>query len=751
MTSKRIIYWVLAAFVAGNLLIVFVQYNSSKYIHKLIVGNKMLMNELNVGNQLREAERDVLATEIRLGRTVATNDTSYLIQTDTLLANAHALLDSLRAISDQENTARNIDQLAYLADEKSTLKNLILDTYRKGRRISPDSFRAIMKHRLFAIDVNNVSRKIYLSREHFLDSLALAVNSSGRRAQRWNISMILLILISGPLLFWYTISRILRQNQLIRQLDASEKKVREVSMIKENFMANMSHEIRTPLNAILGFTNLIKARNREPELQEFAEAIGQSGESLLTIINDILDISKIEAGMIRIESTAFSIRSLLHSIQTMSAARSREKGLDFVMTIDERVPDTLSGDPTRLTQIFMNIIGNAIKFTPQGAIRVDVGVNGISAKGVDVGVNGINVRGVDVGVKGREGNRINLGFAISDTGIGIAKEKLTGIFERFRQAEDSVTRKYGGTGLGLAIAKDLITLQGGEIEVESEVGKGTVFRFTIPYEIPAEPLANPAPMEERPSLADHRHIRILIVEDNQMNQSLLKHLLTGWKLSFEMVSNGAAALEKLQIKKYDLVLMDVQMPEMDGYTATQEIRKTLKLDTPVIAMTAHAFPGEREKCLSYGMNEYIAKPIDENKLFGLIVRFTGIEDNPRNSKKGAPSSYQYIDLQYMHSISDGDKDYEKNVTAQFLEIIPANLGTLVAALENRDLPTLRHTAHAMISDVAIMGLLEKLKPFLDQLEYEQFDEQTFQKAVAAVKTICGNALPEARHFYATIT
>ena len=730
MTSKRIIYWVLAAFVAGNLLIVFVQYNSSKYIHRLIVGNKNLMNELNVGNQLREAERDVLATEIRLGRTVATNDTSYLIQTDTLLANAHALLDSLRAISDQENTARNIDQLAYLADEKSTLKNLILDTYRKGRRISPDSFRAIMKHRLFAIDVNNVSRRIYLSREHFLDSLALAVNSSGRRAQRWNISMILLILISGPLLFWYTISRILRQNQLIRQLDASEKKVREVSTIKENFMANMSHEIRTPLNAILGFTNLIKARNQDPELQEFAEAIGRSGESLLTIINDILDMSKIEAGMMRIESTAFSIRSLLYSTQTMFAAKIREKGLDFATATDELVPDTLSGDPTRLTQILVNMIGNAVKFTPEGTIRIAVGI------------------------RKREGNRIHLGFVISDTGIGIPKEKLAGIFERFRQAEDSVTRKYGGTGLGLAIAKDLITLQGGEIEVESEVGKGTIFRFMIPYEIPADPLANPAPMEKRPNFADHRHIRILIVEDNEMNQRLLRHLLTGWKLSFDTANNGTRALEKLRTQQYDLVLMDVQMPEMDGYTATQEIRTTLKLDTPVIAMTAHAFPGEREKCLSYGMNEYIAKPIDENELFGLITRFTGIEDNPRNSKKevekGTPSSYQYIDLQYMHSISDGDKDYERSVTEQFLEIIPANLETLAATLENRDLPTLRHTAHAMVSDVAIMGLLEKLKPFLDQLEYEQFNEQTFQKAVAAVKTICGNALPEARHFYATI-
>jgi signal transduction histidine kinase/FixJ family two-component response regulator len=733
MTSNRIIYWVLSAFIAGNLLLIFVQYNSTKSIHNLITGNKKLMNELNVGNQLREAERDVLGTEIRLGRTVATNDTSYLVQTDTMLANAYALLDSLRAGSDQEITRRNIDRLAELADEKAKLKNLILDTYRQGRSISPDSFRSIMSHRLFTIEVNNISRRIYTSRQRFLDSLSLAVNSSGRRAQRWNILMILIVLVSGAAIFWYIISRILRQNLLIRQLDASEKTIREVSMIKENFMANMSHEIRTPLNAILGFTKLIKARNRDPELEEFTEAIGRSGESLLTIVNDILDTSKIEAGMLRIESTSFSIRGLLHSVQAMFAAKIREKALDFTTNVEEAVPDTLSGDPTRLTQILVNMIGNAIKFTSRGTIRITVSV------------------------KEREENRICLGFVISDTGIGIAKEKLTSIFERFRQAEDSTTRKYGGTGLGLAIAKDLILLQGGEIDVESEEGKGTIFRFTIPYEIVVAPVVPPsATVAPEAGYVDYHHIRILVVEDNEMNQRLLKHLLTGWRLSFDMASRGAEALEKLQTGIFDLVLMDVQMPGMDGYTTTQEMRTKLKRTTPVIAMTAHAFPGEREKCLSYGMNEYIAKPIDEKELWRLIARFTGIgdnreEENPTDAQnRSTPTAYQWIDLRYMWGISDGDKAYEKAVTEQFLEIIPMDLETLETALRNRDPATLHRTAHSMRSDVAIMGLLEKLQPFLDLLERETFDEQPVQNAVISVKTICGNALPEARHFYATL-
>ena len=720
----------LAAFIAGNLLIIFVQYNSTKNIHALITGNKNLSNELNVGNQLREAERDVLATEIRIGRTVATNDTSYLVVADTLLADAHKLLDSMRLISDQESTISNINQLSILADEKLILSNQILDTYRQGRRISQDSFRAIMKRRSFTSEVNNFSRGIYSSRQRILDSLSASINSSGRRAQRWNIVMVLMVVVSGVVLFWYIISRIRSQNLLIEQLDASEKKVREVSRIKENFMANMSHEIRTPMNAVLGFTNLLKARNRDPELEEFIEAIGQSGESLLTIINDILDISKIEAGMIRIESTIFSVRGLIHSIQTMFAGKMLEKGLDFATVIDELVPDTVSGDPTRLTQILVNMIGNAVKFTSEGAIRVVVDN------------------------KGRVGNHIRLGFAISDTGIGIAKEQLAGIFDRFRQAEDSITRNYGGTGLGLAIAKDLISLQGGEIEVESEPGKGTTFRFTIPYEIAVEPARTSVVTEPiGPGYSDYGHIRILVVEDNELNQSLLRHLLTGWKLSFVIVRNGIEALEQLRIGKFDLVLMDVQMPGMDGYTATQEIRTKLKLETPVIAMTAHAFPGEREKCLGYGMNEYIAKPIKEKELFGLITRLTGTNDNRSNVKKGLikeTPAYQLIDLQYMRGISDGDKDYERTVTEQFIEVIPVDLEALESALGNMDLVTLRRTAHTMRTDVAIMGLLERVQPFLDALEYEPFDEQKFQKAVLSVKTICVNALPEARHFYASL-
>src|SRR5258708_7097560 len=733
MTSNRFTYFILSAFIAGSLLIIFMQYNSAKNIHNLITGNKKLLNELMVGNQLRELERDLLSSETKIERAVATNDSSRLGEVDLQISDALRLLDSLKMIDVRDSTLKHINRLSELANEKLLVKRRVLDSFRHTGRLSPDNFRAIMQRRALSNEVNTISRKIYGSRQRLLDSLSVAINSSGRKAQRWSIVMIVMVLGSGSVLFWYIISRIRRQNQLIQQLDTSEKKVREVSMIKENFMANMSHEIRTPLNAILGFTNLLKSRNRDPELAEFVDAIRGSGSNLLTIINDILDLSKIEAGMMRIDRMPFSVRGLIHSIQTLFMEKMAEKGLHFYTSVDDSIPDTLSGDATRLTQILVNMIGNAVKFTPQGAIRV-----AIDNKGMD-------------------GSHIRLGFVVSDTGIGIAKEKLSVIFERFRQAEDSTSRNYGGTGLGLSIAKDLVLLQNGEIEVESQPGKGTVFHFMIPYEIAAGQLAvSTWPETDRSGYPDARHIRILVVEDNEMNQSLLKHLLTAWQLSFDIVNNGIRAIEELKAKTYDLVLMDIQMPGMDGYTASLEIRRQLQLETPIIAMTAHAFEGEKEKCMSYGMNEYIAKPINGRELYRLIAQFTGMNTVRPELKKNIkredeatskPDAYQFIDLDYMRGISDGDKEYERTVTEQFLEIIPLDIKALESALVNKDPDTLRQTAHSMRTDIAIMGLLAQLQSDLDVLEYEAFDEINFKKVILSVKTICGKALPEARRFY----
>src|ERR1044072_613 len=373
-------------------------------------------------------------------------------------------------------------------------------------------------------------------------SLSNSISGNSRRARNWGLILVGVILATAAGAMWFILNRFGHQQRLIRQLDTSEKKVRETARIKENFMANMSHEIRTPLNAILGFTNLLKTRQLDNTSTEFVGAIQKAGENLLTIINDILDLSKIEAGMVRIEASPFSVRGLLHSIQTLFSEKVKEKGLVLQAEIAPAVPDTLIGDATRLTQILVNLISNALKFTETGGITIQI----------------YN--------KDSNQHSIQLGFSIADTGIGIEQHMLESIFDRFHQAENSITRKYGGTGLGLSIVKDLILLQGGDITVESERGKGTIFRFFIPYTIASQqvPLPQAINISEFRS-SGHPSVKILVVDDNDMNRSLMEHLLTEWNLSFDMADNGWEALARPQQTTHDMVLMDIQMPEMDGY------------------------------------------------------------------------------------------------------------------------------------------------------------------------------------------
>ncbi|HXB40750.1 MAG TPA: ATP-binding protein [Bacteroidia bacterium] len=387
--------------------------------------------------------------------------------------------------------------------------------------------------------------------------------------------------------------------------DYSEAKeiAEESTKLKEAFLANMSHEIRTPMNAIIGFSDLLFKAKLEEKEKEYVRIIKSAGENLLTIINDILDISKIEAGMMTFEEHTFSVREIFKSLNVMLMGKAKEKHLGLVFSCDEDVPDNLLGDPTRLTQIIINLAGNAIKFTQKGSIDVRARV---LKKALDCH---------------KDGNT-SLGFSVTDTGIGITPDKLEHIFERFRQAESHITRKYGGTGLGLSIAKQLVELQGGTLSVTSEFNKGSIFSFCIPYKKSVEILTAQEVTGEKYNMEELSKLNILLVEDNQLNVKLILSLFSESNLKLEVAENGSVAVEKLKEKKFDIVLMDMEMPVMNGYEAATVIRQELKSDIPIIAMTAHAMAGERERCLSLGMNDYISKPINANLLFEKMYDLT---------------------------------------------------------------------------------------------------------------------------------
>lgn len=379
------------------------------------------------------------------------------------------------------------------------------------------------------------------------------------------------------------------------ELILAKQKAEKLAHTKEEFLANMSHEIRTPMNAIMGMAELLKETKLDHKQQEYLKSISFASENLLTLINDVLDLAKMEAGEMKFENVPFDLRQLLDSIGGMLQFRVNEKNLEYRCNVDNEVPKELKGDPTRLNQILLNLLGNAIKFTEKGFVE-------------------LNVKPLS-----KADNEVELQFEVVDTGIGIPKSKQKSIFESFKQGENETTRRYGGTGLGLSIVKKLLHFQGGDITVDSTPDEGSTFRVVIGFKVNSH--SQPKPVEEQVNGGhgqDLAGVNVLVVEDNELNQILAVEFLNKAGASSQVASNGKEAVEKVDSTKFDIVLMDIQMPEMDGYEATKTIRKKGN-QVPIVAMTAHAFQGEREKCLSAGMDDYLTKPIRFEKMVEIMT------------------------------------------------------------------------------------------------------------------------------------
>ncbi len=402
------------------------------------------------------------------------------------------------------------------------------------------------------------------------------------------------------------------------ELEAALATAREATQLRSRFLANMSHEIRTPMNGVLGMTDFLLATKLTAEQQEFAESIKGSADALMALINDILDLSKIEAGKMRLDRVPFQLGATIAEVASMFALEARLKGLEFVSNIPPDLPRVV-GDPGRLRQVLRNLLGNALKFTDRGEI-------GVRAELLNEATNVVQIR-----------------FTVHDTGIGMPTDQQSRLFESFTQGDGSSTRRHGGTGVGLAISKQLVELLGGEIGVASEPGHGSRFWFTAsfgkasPAETPAPkpvvvqdriirstpriPLAAPAACPQKP-VPIATHLRVLLAEDNEINQRITLRLLEKLGVPADAVVNGREAVQALEKRKYDLVLMDCQMPDMDGFEATAIVRsREVGTHTPICALTANAMEGDRERCLAAGMDDYISKPVGLEKLQKAVDRW----------------------------------------------------------------------------------------------------------------------------------
>ncbi|WP_130734525.1 ATP-binding protein [Flavobacterium sp. J27] len=444
---------------------------------------------------------------------------------------------------------------------------------------------------------------------------------------------------------------------------------------KDQFIATVSHEIRTPINAILGFTDVLIEIEENNSKMDFLNSIKVASLGLLHIINDILDISKIEAGMLQIDETPFQLREIVSNVFTTLKLKASEKNLKFLYSIDSDVENDLLGDKNRLNQILINIVGNAVKFTEKGKVELRISL-----------------------LK-KEKNLSYLEFAVSDTGIGINEKKIEAIFDRFSQAEVSTARKFEGTGLGLSISKELIEMQNGTIEVVSEENKGTTFTFIIPYKISDEK-TNLLNTTTKTAITEAISKHILLCEDNELNQKLITTIFEKTNHTLTIANNGLEALDLLKEKSYDIILMDLQMPLMDGYETTAMIRKELKLNTPIIALTANSLIYEKERCINIGMNDYLSKPFSKKELFELlsIYFYQDKKDKKKNPLISLNSLKEYI----------GNDTEQLQILIQSFEEQLNNFEiSLQKATIKKDYDSIRKSAHKIKTSFGMFSIYAK--------------------------------------------
>ena len=522
-----------------------------------------------------------------------------------------------------------------------------------------------------------------------------------------------------------------------KELRLTKQLTEEVARAKESFLAHMSHEIRTPMNGILGIASLLKKTELDSQQRNYLQLIQESANNLVVIVNDILDLEKIVAGKLQLEVIPFKIVDKVATIIQSFIYRAEEKELGLIYQNFIPADLVVKGDPYRLSQVLNNILSNALKFTESGHITISSGINEESEDEVVVEIT------------------------VSDTGIGIERDRLRTVFEPFVQADATISRKYGGTGLGLAICKNMIEMQHGEMTVQSEPGKGSAFTIRIPYYLSIEAMQENEIGQE----IDYKslgHRKVLVAEDVELNQYLARHILESWDFEVVIANNGREAIEALGEDSFDCILMDVQMPEMDGMEATHHIRSmpdAVKAKIPIIALTANALKGDSEKYLAAGMTDYLAKPFDEERLFRVISRNLASPDAPVSApaSSASPSNgaaatvtskidiplintttmsadSRLYDLTMVQSVSGGDEGFIKKMVALFIETVPQNVEDLKKAMQEENWEQVGKTAHKLKSTIDSMGI-KSIRQEIREVEANAKQSESLQTIPSLVATI----------------
>ncbi|WP_413292909.1 ATP-binding protein [Bdellovibrio sp. HCB185ZH] len=587
-------------------------------------------------------------------------------------------------VSDNKFQSRRIQKISTLLNAKqSTWQSFVTNLRGHTKKVSVDEFRSM----LASTNTDEVNRTLA---EMELDEQNLLMRRTARfdrDFQRMSAVVVFGVALAF-LLFFFSTSLLQKQIQLRRRmelaLEEARERAQEASTLKSSFLANMSHEIRTPLNGIIGMTKLMEQTPMNARQADYLETIKISSTSLLALINEILDLSKIESGKFQLEETNFELSSLIKSAVSIVDYSARLKNLEIKTEIDPTVPEFLTGDPLRLRQVLLNLINNAIKFSEHGLIKVRV-----TRKGPDI-----------------HGSP-HLLFEIIDQGVGFDTETRSKLFQNFSQGDSSMTRKYGGTGLGLAISKQIVEMMKGSIDVDSVKGIGSRFYFDVNLGLPQTDAAIQKISNLKPVAPLQGHI--LIAEDNLVNQKVVSEMLSTMGCTSQVVENGNAAIASLLTEKFDLILMDAQMPIMDGYEATRQIRKGQagedNKNIPILATTANAIKGDIELCLEAGMNDYISKPISYNDLAFKIGKWMG-------------RGHHVVNPESMDALKQDPKNGNsllKEVVDIFNEDSPILVQKMRDAIRDKLYEKVPALAHNLKSSAAVLGAI-RLKDLSERLE-----------------------------------
>jgi signal transduction histidine kinase/CheY-like chemotaxis protein len=698
---------------------------SYKSTNRVLDAANELSNSHVVYGSLKEIIAEVSFAESCERSYVLTGKQEYLLQCYSSIESVNHKIELLKyQVVNNPDQLMRVEMLEPLIRKRFALLDEIIKVRKNGGYEA--AMDVILSHRP-QIMMNSIRNMIGFMENEESELLEKGKIKAQTNSSRVKIIIILaniitlVVLASSLVVIFIDISqRNYFEQELIKAKEIAERSVQ----VKEHFLANISHEIRTPMNAISGLTKVLLRHSPTDKQKEYLDAIKTSSDILLVIINDILDLSKVQSGKMIFEKTDFKISSLISSITDLLNSKAEEKQLKLITDYDENIPDVLIGDPVRLNQIILNLVSNALKFTEKGTIHLRVKC-----------------------LKRTE-NTVVLNFIVKDTGIGIPQEIMPSIFESFTQASTEITRKYGGTGLGLNIVKELVERQGGSISVNSKVNEGSVFSVKMKFSISKNNSTKALKLEKPPVIKKVIDVKVLLVEDNIINQLLAQSVLNEYGFITDVADNGKLALEKIKKNYYDIILMDIQMPEMSGYDVTKHIRSRFKkplCDIPIIAMTANAGKSDAEKCLRAGMNDYISKPFDEQALYEKILLLTGSE-----TKKGLQDIQQelkinrYTNLTYLKNISGGNKKFISEIIELFMSQTPAAIKNMRKHLQNNDYQKIASEAHKIKPSFNFLGIaeLEEIAGRIEDSGRSGIDVDHISDSINTIEEVCKCAYTE---------